>query len=97
MGGGSLLGVFTDPDVESARVRLEAGDTLVLLTDGVLEARRDGVLFDVDGVEQVLGADVGSARATAAALERAVLQHTGGSLNDDVAAVVLYVPDDTMS
>jgi sigma-B regulation protein RsbU (phosphoserine phosphatase) len=92
--GGSLLGVFTEPDFKSARVHLNAGDTLVLVTDGVLEARRDGDFFDVDGVERALVAGAGSARAAAIALETAVLQHVGGSLGDDVAAIVLYVPDD---
>ena len=91
--GGSLLGVFTDPDVKSTRVQLGPGDTLVLLTDGVLEARRDGVFFDVGGVERVLATDARSAQAAATALERAVLQHVGGALSDDMAAVVLYVPD----
>jgi serine phosphatase RsbU (regulator of sigma subunit) len=91
--GGSLLGVFTDADIRSTRVQLNAGDTLVLLTDGVLEARRDGVFFDVEGVERVLTATTRSARGVATALEGAVLQHAGGSLSDDVAVVVLYVPD----
>lgn len=90
--GGMLLGVFSDADVETARVRLGAGDTLVLLTDGVLEAHREGPQFDVAGVERVLDAEPGSARAAATALEQAVLRHTGGVITDDMAAVVLRVP-----
>jgi sigma-B regulation protein RsbU (phosphoserine phosphatase) len=92
--GGSLLGVFTEPEFKSTRVRMDAGDTLVLFTDGVLEARRESVFFGVEGVERVLTDEAGSARAAASALEAAVLQHAGGSLSDDVAAIVLYVPDD---
>ena len=94
--GGSLLGVFGDAEVESVRVRLDAGDTMVLLTDGVLEARRDGHQFDISGVERVLGTETGDAAAVAVALESAVLRHTGGSLTDDMAILVLRVPRDTV-
>ena len=76
----------------TTRVRLDPGDTLVLVTDGVLEANRAGVQFEVGGVERVLGAEAGGAPAVAAALEDAVLRHTGGVLSDDMAAVVLRVP-----
>ncbi|HEX8771388.1 MAG TPA: SpoIIE family protein phosphatase [Acidimicrobiales bacterium] len=86
--GGTLLGVFTDAEVAKVRVELLPGDTLLLLTDGVLEAHGDTGEFDVAGVEQVLDADLGSALAIATELERAVLQHTGGSITDDMAAVV---------
>jgi serine phosphatase RsbU (regulator of sigma subunit) len=91
---GSLLGVFDDTDVESLRVTLEPGDSLVMFTDGVLEARNAGRFFDLDGVLEVLrsGVEGRGAVATAAALEKAVLDHTGGVLTDDMAAVVLHVP-----
>jgi serine phosphatase RsbU (regulator of sigma subunit) len=91
--GGSLLGVLADAEVDGARVELHPGDTLVLVTDGVLEARRDGRFFDLAGLEAVLAAPVASAGAAAAAVERAVLGHTGRVLTDDMAAVVLHVPE----
>jgi serine phosphatase RsbU (regulator of sigma subunit) len=90
---GSLLGLFTDVDVESVRITLGPGDTMVLVTDGVLEARRGSRYFDVDGVAQVLATAPASASAVASALEQAVLRHTGGSLVDDMAAVVVRVPE----
>jgi len=89
--GGALLGAFAEPHVGTARVVLGVGDIAVLLTDGVLEARRDGVLFDTEGVERVLSEEVGGAEAAGVALERAVLGHTGGELSDDMAAVVVHV------
>ena len=92
--GGSLLGVLSDAEFESIRVRLRPGDTLVLLTDGVLEARRDGGQFDISGVERVLAAETGDAAAVAVGLESAVLRHTGGSLTDDMAILVFRVPRD---
>jgi hypothetical protein len=42
----------------------------------------------------VLAARADSALGVATALEAAVLDHTGGSLNDDMAAVVLRVRED---
>ncbi|MGH9280570.1 MAG: SpoIIE family protein phosphatase [Acidimicrobiales bacterium] len=89
---GMLLGLFDDAAVDQVRVRLDPGDTMVLVTDGVLEARDGGEQFGVEGVERVLGEEFTSAAATTAALERAVLRHTGGGLSDDMAAVVLRVP-----
>lgn len=89
--GGALLGAFADPEVGTVRVSLRAGDTAVLLTDGVLEARREGVLFDTQGVERVLSEDIPGAEAAGMALERAVLGHIDGELSDDMAAVVIHV------
>ena len=90
--GGSLLGVFEEPEVGTVSVALGPGDTLVVLTDGVLEARRHGELFDMARVRRVLEQVPGPASATAEALEEAVLRHAGGSLADDMAAIVLHVP-----
>ena len=90
--GGSLLGVFRDPEVGSVRLPLHAGDTLVLVTDGVLEARNGGLQFGVGGVERVLATETGDAAAVAAALKSAALEHSGGSLSDDMAILVLRVP-----
>lgn len=89
---GSLLGVFAEVDVGTATIQLAPGDTLVAVTDGVLEARRQGRMFDVEGVTRILAECHGGARSVAAALERAVLDHIGGSLSDDMAAIVLHVP-----
>ncbi|HVF74044.1 MAG TPA: ATP-binding SpoIIE family protein phosphatase [Acidimicrobiales bacterium] len=89
--GGALLGAFAEPEVDTARVSLVPGDTAVLLTDGVLEARRDGVLFDTDGVVRVLSDELGDAHTVGVALQEAVLAHTDGQLSDDMAAVVVNV------
>jgi serine phosphatase RsbU (regulator of sigma subunit) len=90
---GNLLGLLPEVQVASAEVVLEAGDMLVMFTDGVLDARKDGVFFDVEGVIDVLAAENTDAATTAAALERAVVAHTGGQLEDDMAVLVLRVPD----
>jgi serine phosphatase RsbU (regulator of sigma subunit)/anti-sigma regulatory factor (Ser/Thr protein kinase) len=92
--GGSLLGVFPEVEVATVKVELGAGDTIVLLTDGVLEARREGQQFDLEGVIEVLSADVASADEAVTGIQRAVLAHTGGSLTDDMAAIAVRVGPD---
>ncbi|HUQ40806.1 MAG TPA: SpoIIE family protein phosphatase [Acidimicrobiales bacterium] len=87
--GGSLLGVFPDIEVGLVEVGMEAGDAVLLLTDGVLEARCRGAQFEIDGVLEVLGRAGGTARAMTDDLQAAVLAHTDGVLTDDMAAVVL--------
>jgi hypothetical protein len=74
------------------RVRLAAGDVLVLCTDGVIEARSP-----VDGTFYPLAERVGPLVASSehdlnAAVERVyadLLRHAGGSLSDDVVLLLL--------
>jgi PAS domain S-box-containing protein len=40
-----VIGAFDPADFEESRARMSGGDVLVLYTDGVIEARRDGELF----------------------------------------------------
>jgi PAS domain S-box-containing protein len=91
---GRLLGV-TDIAIEHldvAEYRLHAGDTLVLYTDGLTEARRDGSLFGVEGVKATLTRLRGATPdALAGALVADALEHAGRPLNDDVALVIARV------
>ena len=91
---GQLLGVTDFPveDLQIADDRLRAGDVLVLYTDGLTEARRAGVLFDVEGVKATLTRLSGEPPSQLAkALIDAALDHAAGPLNDDVAIVILRV------
>ncbi len=90
--GGSLLGVFDDAPMGSALVTLDAGDTLVLYTDGAIEARRDDVMFGMEGVKAAIESAPEGATEVAEAIEAAVLEHTGGTVSDDLAALVFHVP-----
>lgn len=74
------------------RVRLLPGDVLVLCTDGVIEARdpRDNCFYPL--AERVGQLVAGSAHDLDGAVERVyadLLQHTGGSLADDVVLLLL--------
>jgi serine phosphatase RsbU (regulator of sigma subunit) len=99
---GSLLGQFPDVAVSSLTVALEPGDTVVFVTDGVLEARAprseddEGCvkLFDQGGLMDALSAGAGeSAAALASRIQQAALTFSGGRLGDDLATLVLRVLD----
>jgi len=90
---GTLLGVVADPALPDSKGELEAGDLLLLYTDGVIEVRR--------GRREIFGAS-----DLVALLERLpdlppqalldrisveVLEQAGGVLRDDVALLALQV------
>jgi PAS domain S-box-containing protein len=93
---GILLGVMDFP-IEALHVvdhRLAAGDTLILYTDGLTEARRDRVLFDVEGVMATVHTLHGAApRDIANGLVAAALEHADAPVSDDIAIVVIRVAD----
>jgi len=85
---GSILGWVPDPSLHDVEVDLAPGETLVLYTDGISEARTtDGMLGD-ERLARVLESVAGMpAAAVAARLERAALQ--AGNPRDDIALIVL--------
>ena len=89
--GGSILGVFDEAGIGHRVVTLEVGDTLVLYTDGAREARRDGVVFGAEGVMAAVQRAPDTAAGITSSLERAVLDHTGGVVSDDLAALAVRV------
>lgn len=92
--GGAVLGVFEDAVYEQASLVLAAGDTLVLLTDGILEAQEEGGRRPgVDAILQFLTrARGGSAPALAQALCEDVLRRGGSRIQDDMTVFVLKRP-----
>lgn len=91
---GTLLGVRPNPPLDARQLELLPGSTFVLFTDGLLEARRpDGTFFDLPRALAVVADAPRSAAGTVAALEEAVLEHTAGQLNDDVAILVMHAPE----
>jgi AcrR family transcriptional regulator len=70
--------------------RLDAGDRVVLYTDGISRRRTAAGAFDVDGIiTAVRTADSASAAATARAIQEAVVSASEDPLPDDAAVVVL--------
>jgi len=86
---GMLLGVHPRAQYEDTRVELDAGDVIVLYSDGLTEARRGEEEFGAEGVHQILEAHH---RQGAAEILRALLAgvqaYTDHPL-DDVTVVVL--------
>lgn len=91
---GSLVGVLTQPRLADARYVLSVGDSLVIFTDGVTEARREAGQFGVDGILSVLEHGVASAAEVTEALLERVLDFQAGEARDDIAIVSLVVRSD---
>ncbi len=92
--GGLVLGVEPGQEYEAVTQTLPPGGTLVLYTDGVIEARRGGELYGDERLDKALAE---SAALPAAELARAVVAdcraYTGGELTDDCAVVVIKRAD----
>lgn len=91
---GRAIGVFEDPMLTEQETRLAPGDTLVLYTDGVIEARApDGAFFGEERLLCLLRSCAGlDAPAIAGRIESAVLDFQENGSRDDVAVLVLRVP-----
>lgn len=94
--GGTLVGVFTDPQFVTTTVRLAPGSGLLLYTDGLTEARtRGGGLLGQDGLAAFLSGETGGrpvSATTVVAGAVALLARLDGGVRDDVAMLALSVP-----
>jgi serine phosphatase RsbU (regulator of sigma subunit) len=89
-GHGLALGIDSDQEYEVARDELAPGTTVVLYTDGVLEARRDGELYGEERLDGLLRRRAGlGPQELAEAVLADCKSFAGGELSDDCAVVCL--------
>ena len=89
---GPLAGIVEGATFEEGRVALGPGDALVLFTDGISEARRDGTEFGEAGLAEALAATRGRpAQAVADDLTAAARAFASGAATDDAAVLVVVV------
>lgn len=94
---GPLLGIVDDATFSSVTVAISAGDTIVLATDGLTEARDSaGVLVDDDGVIRWIRDGERDPQPLAAELVSKVTRFAGGRINDDLALLVITVDRPTV-
>jgi len=87
---GIVLGIDSGQTYPEVRTALPVGATIVLYTDGVVEARNGGELYGIERLDALLARD---RDLPAAELARVVTEHArmhaGGELSDDLAVVVI--------
>ncbi len=88
---GSLLGVLSHPQLVDVRDAIEAGDRLVLYTDGVTDARDEHGHYGLDRLLAAVAAAEPTAAGTTSAVLDEVLEFQSGVARDDIALVVVAV------
>jgi len=87
---GTVVGILPDQVYEEREVRLHSGDILLLYTDGVTEADREGELFGTERVQALAQEWRGKhPQELADALLRAVREFCGGHIRDDLAILAI--------
>lgn len=90
---GMALGLFPNPTLRDHKLSLGPGDALVLYTDGVTEARQDGLEFGSEGLMEAVAQAKGFGAADKARhVEATVERFRDGHRHDDTAVLVLQVP-----
>jgi sigma-B regulation protein RsbU (phosphoserine phosphatase) len=86
---GPVVGIMSSSRWMSATFTLNAGDQLILYSDGVIEAASpDGAEFGVEGILRALPTS-SCARDVASAIHDAASRHAGGVRYDDLTLLVI--------
>lgn len=88
---GTLLGAIEEVDIHDEVVDLRPGETIVLFTDGVTEARRDTDFYGEDRLDDLLQSLAGRTPGDLVRdLSTAVIEFQQGTARDDVAVFALH-------
>jgi serine phosphatase RsbU (regulator of sigma subunit) len=91
---GTLLGIVPDPDLEDSRVVIRPGEALVLYTDGVTDSAAPSRIWSASELVDAVGPPTGlDADTIAERVMQAALSGAGGEPRDDIAILVLKVPE----
>ena len=90
------LGVMPDLEAGEARVQLHTGDTMVLVSDGIIEARdARGVEYGINRLSRRLRSARGSADDIVKAILQDIDSHCGDSVGqgDDMTILAMLIDD----
>jgi serine phosphatase RsbU (regulator of sigma subunit) len=91
--GNVPVGIFRGATYPTNRAVLPDDSCVVLYTDGITDARRDGVLFGEERLHEAVRANLPlGAQALADTLLETVKEYAGGVLADDCAVVTVKLP-----
>jgi sigma-B regulation protein RsbU (phosphoserine phosphatase) len=91
--GGQVVGLLPEASFVARALHLGPGDTLLLYTDGLSEARVDrDTRFDEDDLLEFLASQAPASASQAVAAVRGLLDGFGRALDDDTALLVVGVP-----
>jgi phosphoserine phosphatase RsbU/P len=91
--GGQVVGLLPEATFVAMALHLGPGDTLLLYTDGLSEARVDrDIRFDEDDLLEFLASQAPASASQAVAAVRGLLDEFGPALDDDTALLVVGVP-----
>lgn len=91
---GTVVGVLPDLSFREVELHLAPGDTMLLFTDGVYEARGGGEFFGLDRLRAMLPAYAGANPETLCeAVEQRVVEHLDGAEHDDIALLAIRSGD----
>lgn len=92
--GGTLIGILAEPHLVTRTISLRAGDTLILYSDGLTEARtRTGERYGDEALRE-FAEDLGPTTAAAVVDALTGLLTTFAEVDDDVAVIALTVTRD---
>ncbi|MBQ7501107.1 serine/threonine-protein phosphatase [bacterium] len=89
---GFPVGALEESVWEDRELQLEAGDKVVLFTDGITEARRGDDFFGMERALRFAEKNAGlKGEDFVKSFENEVLQFTGGNMNDDMAVIAVEI------
>ncbi|MFJ8825383.1 PP2C family protein-serine/threonine phosphatase [Streptomyces sp. NPDC102467] len=98
--GGTLIGAFADLEFRTAEVALQPGETCLLYSDGITEARGGplgNVMFSEDRLRTVLAQCAGMpAEVVTERVQMVVAQWVGDGPHDDMSVLAIGAPPTTV-